>query len=94
MNDVFSADLGGMDAFSATHHGAAADISAAGSADSAAMLSAAAAALGPIGADYLAAFAPAQANNLAATKLLAHLHAAIGGATASSKAAIIASDNA
>jgi hypothetical protein len=93
MENVFSADLGGMDAFSAAHHVTAARISGAGSPDSAAMLGAAAAALGPIGVSYLAAYAPAQANNLAATRLVAHVHAAIGGATLSSKAAIIAADN-
>jgi hypothetical protein len=82
-----------MAAFSAANHAAAATISAAGSADSAAMLSAAAAALGPIGASYLAAYAPAQAHNLTATLLVAHVHAAIGGATSASQAAIVAADN-
>jgi hypothetical protein len=94
MENVFSAHFGGMDAFAATHHGAGATISAAGSADSAAMLGAAATALGPIGAPYLAALAPALCNNLAAARLLGHVHHAIGHATAAAKAAIIASDNA
>jgi hypothetical protein len=94
MENVFSVEFSGMDAFSATHHGAAVNISVAGSADSAAMLAAAATALGPIGASYLDAYAHAQANNLAATRLVAHAHEAIGGATQSSKAAIIAADNA
>ena len=83
-----------MAAFSAANKTAAATISAAGSADSEGMLGAVAAALGPIGASFLAAYAPAQANNLAATLLVGHVHAAIGGATDGSKAAIIAADNA
>ena len=41
MENVFSVEFSGMDAFSATHHGAAVNISVAGSADSAAMLAAA-----------------------------------------------------
>jgi hypothetical protein len=82
-----------MEAFSSANQAAAAEISSAGSTDSQAMLSAAAAALGPIGASYLAAYGPAQANNLAATLLVAHVHAAIGGATDASKATIIAADN-
>lgn len=93
MGGVFSAIPSAMDAFSSTNQAAAAAISTAGSADSEAMLSAAAAAVGPIGASYLAAYAPAQANNLAATMLVAHVHAAIGGATDASKATIIAADN-
>jgi hypothetical protein len=84
----FKAVTSGMGSFSATNKDAAVTISGAGSADSAAMLSSAAAALGPIGAEYLAAYAPAQANNLAATNLLARLHDAIGGATDGSVKAI------
>jgi hypothetical protein len=88
----FKAVTSGMGSFSATNKDAAATISGAGSADSAAMLSSAAAALGPIGANYLASYAPAQANNLAATKLLAYLHAAIGGATDASVKAIVSNE--
>jgi hypothetical protein len=94
MGNVLSANLSGMESFSATHHDAAAKISAASSAHSGEMLSAAAAALGPIGANYLAAYAPAQANNLAAAKLMAHVHTSIGSATVSAKASITAADNA
>jgi hypothetical protein len=82
-----------MAAFSAANEGAAATITTAGSADSAAMLSAAAAALGPIGAVYLAAYGPAQASNLAGTLLVGGVHAAIGAATAASQAAVIAADS-
>jgi hypothetical protein len=57
------------------------------------MLAAAAAALGPVGASYLAAFAPAQANNLAATLLVGQLHHAIGSGTQAFKATILASEN-
>jgi hypothetical protein len=58
------------------------------------MLAAAAAALGPIGAPFLAAYAPAQANNLAATLLVGNLHHAIGGGTQAFKAIAVACDNA
>lgn len=89
----FKAVTSGMGSFSATNKDAAVTISGAGSADSAAMLNSAAAALGPIGANYLASYAPAQANNLAATKLLAHLHDAIGGATDASVKAIVSNES-
>jgi hypothetical protein len=91
---VFQAIPGAMNAFSAANQAAAAEITSAGSTDSESMLGAAASALGPIGAGYLAAYAPAQANNLAATLLVAQVHAAIGGATDASKATMIAADNA
>jgi hypothetical protein len=89
----FKAVPSAMGSFSATNKDAAATISGAGSADSTAMLGSAAAALGPIGANYLAAYAPAQANNLAATKLLAYLHAALGGATDGSVKAIVGNED-
>lgn len=92
MANVFAADLSGMAEFSAVNEGAAATIATAGSADSAGMVGAAATALGPVGADYLAAYASAQANNLAATMLAAYLHAAIGDATSASAAAIVRTD--
>jgi hypothetical protein len=82
-----------MQAFSAANQAAAATITSAGSVDSEGMLGAAAAALGPIGASYLTAYAPAQANNLAATLLVGQVHAAIGGGTDASQAAIVGFDN-
>jgi hypothetical protein len=91
MGYISSADLGGMGVFSAANHAAAVAISRVGVADSPAMLAAAA---GPMGPSYLPAYPPARANNLAATRLVAHVHAAIGVATLSSKAAIIVADNA
>jgi hypothetical protein len=72
---------------------AAAAISAAGSANSAAIFSATAAAAGPIGALYLSADGPAQANNLISTLLVGGTHAAIGGAAEASKRSIIAADD-
>jgi hypothetical protein len=93
MSDVFAAVPQGMTAFSAANASASTVITTVGSADSAAMLSAAAAALGPIGAMYLAAFGPAQANNLAGTLLVGGVHAGIDAATNASKSAIIATDN-
>jgi hypothetical protein len=92
MENAFSAHFGGMDAFAAANHVAGATYSAAGSVDSAAMLGAAATALGSIAADYLAAYAPAQARILADARRVGHLHHAIGDATLSAKAAIIAAD--
>lgn len=94
MGDVFSADITGMASYSAANHAAGGTISAASSADSSATFGAAAAAIGPIGTHYLAAFAPALNNNLEAARHLSSVHHAIGHATASSKAAIIASDDA
>lgn len=94
MADIFSAEFGGMDAFTATHHAAGETVTTAASADSAAMLGAAAAALGPIGALYLSAYAPAQCNTLAGATLVGQLHHAIGSATQAVKAAHIALDNA
>lgn len=64
---VLSVVPSALEAFTAANTGAAATISAAGSADSAAIPSDAAAALGPIGEIYLAAYGPAQASNLAGT---------------------------
>jgi hypothetical protein len=93
MSDVFKAVPAAMTAFSAANHVAGETITSVGSADAQAMLAAAAAALGPIGASYLAAYAPAQANNLAATMLVGQLHHAIGGATEAAQVAIVAADN-
>jgi hypothetical protein len=93
MAEVFAAVPAGMEAFSAANAAASTAITTAGSADSAAMLNAAAIALGPIGALFLAAFGPAQMNNLAATLLVGGVHAGVGGATEASKSAIVAADN-
>jgi hypothetical protein len=57
------------------------------------MLAAAAAALGPIGAGYLAAYGPAQANNLTATLQVGRVHAAIGAATDAANVSFVASDD-
>lgn len=92
MSEVFTAVPEAMAAFSAANQAAAVTIASAGSADAEAMLSAAMGAVGPFGAGYSAAYATAQHNNLAATLLLAQVHAAIGGATDASNAAFIASD--
>jgi hypothetical protein len=94
MGENFLAVPAAMEAFSAANQAASAEIASVGSADSEAMVSAAAAALGPIGASYLAAYGPAQANNIAATLLVGHVHHAIGLATTVHKAAIVAADNA
>ena len=82
----------GLRAFSAANTAAAEVISAAGSADDAANLSAAAAALGPIGASFLAAYGPAQTNNITSTRLVAQLHSAIAAATEKSNASFVSAD--
>jgi hypothetical protein len=81
-----------LDDFSAVSDAAAATIEAAGSADSSALLAAVAAALGPIGAGYLSAYAPAQASNLAGTLLVSAVHAGVKAATDSSKSSFVATD--
>jgi hypothetical protein len=94
VENVFSSDLGGIGALSAANRVAVTSIPAASSADPPAMLGTGAAALW-IGAGRLAAYAPARANNLAATSLVRRVHAAITGAAVSLKQpAIIAADNA
>ncbi|WP_197376642.1 hypothetical protein [Mycolicibacterium baixiangningiae] len=90
---AFSVIPPGLEAFSAANAAAAQAVATAGSADHAANMVSAAAALGPIGAEYLAAYGPAQANNYAATLAVAQLHAAIGVATEAAKASFIATDN-
>jgi hypothetical protein len=93
MSDAFLAAPAGMAAFADANEAASAAITTVGSADSMAMLQATAAALGPVGAAYLAAFAPAQSNNLAGTLLVGGVHAGIGSATDAAKSAIVAADN-
>jgi hypothetical protein len=83
----------GMASFATTNESAGALIASAGSADSTAMLAAAAAALGPIGATYLAAYGQAQAANLAATLLLGAVHTGIGAATSAASASITGLDS-
>jgi hypothetical protein len=94
MSDVFAAEPDGMTAFSASSEAAATAISTAGSADSAAMLTSAAASLGPIGAVYLMAFGPAQASNLAGTLLVGGVHAATSAATGGARDAVVSADDA
>jgi hypothetical protein len=50
-------------------------------------------AIGPIGATYLAAFGPAQANNLAGTLLVGAVHAGVSGTTTTAKTALTAADS-
>ena len=90
---VFSVVPPGLEAFAAANSAAGESISTAGSADSAAMLDAAAAAIGPIGASYLAAYGPAQASNLAATLLVGGVHEAIHGATEAANMSFVAADD-
>lgn len=83
-----------METISATAAGAGQMISAAGTYDAMAMQASVLGAVGPIGAVFLGAFAPAQANNQAATLMLGALHAAIGGATEVSKSGYVNVDSA
>ncbi|MDV3124028.1 hypothetical protein M1247_03815 [Mycobacterium sp. 21AC1] len=94
MSDAFAAQPAGMAAFSAANEAAGSAITTAGSADSAAMMMAAATALGPIGAVYLSAFGPAQASNLAGTLLVGGVHAATGATTGMAQSAIVSADDA
>jgi hypothetical protein len=94
MGENFAVVPDGMAAFSAANEAASTAITTAGSADSAAMLNTAAAALGPIGATYLMAYGPAQSNNLAGTLLVGGVHAGVSAATDASKSAIVAADSA
>lgn len=89
----FKAVPGGLEAFTGVQEGAATAITTAGSVNSAGMMSAAAAAVGPIGVIYLAAYGPAQAVNLAGTLLLGAVHAGTGVSTAVSKASFVAVDS-
>lgn len=92
MHMVLSVIPPALEAFAATNAAAGEAISSSGSADAGGMLAAAAAALGPIGASYLAAYAPAQANNLAATLQLGRVHAGIGAATQAANASFVVVD--
>jgi hypothetical protein len=83
-----------LNAHAAVHHATGATYQAAGSANHAAHSAAAAAAVGPIGAHYLAAYVPAQANNLTATSQHAHGHHAHGAWHSATSAAFVATDNA
>ena len=83
----------GLQAFSSANTAAGEMISDAGSADAGAMFSAAVAAVGPIGANFLLAYFPAQTNNLFSTLTVGAAHGAIGGATSASNAAYTAADD-
>jgi hypothetical protein len=82
-----------LDAFAAANVVAGQTISTAGSADAAAMMSAAVAALGPIGAVFLSAYGPAQTNNLTATLSLAGVHEGIAQATEAAGCSFTAADH-
>lgn len=84
---------GALEAFNAAHTAASTMITTAGSANSSAMMSAAATAIGPIGAIYLAAYGPAQASNLAGTLLVGGVHMMTGVATEVSKQGYVATDS-
>jgi hypothetical protein len=81
-----------MSAFATANESAGELIASAGSADSAAMLAAAATAIGPIGATYLAAYGQAQAANLAATMLVSGVHTGIGATTSAASGALTSID--
>jgi hypothetical protein len=82
----------GLQAFASANTAAGEMISDAGSADAGAMFSAAVAAIGPIGANYLLSYAPAQTNNLVSTLTVGAVHGVIGGQTVASDAAYLAAD--
>jgi hypothetical protein len=83
----------GVEVFTGVQEAASAAIMAAGSADLAGMTSAAATAIGPLGAvPYIAPYAGAQASNVAATMMVGGVHAGIGVASEASKVSTIATD--
>lgn len=90
---VLSAVPDGLHAFAAANAAAGEAISTAGSADAMANLAAVAAALGPIGAPFLMAYAPAQVNNLGAVMELGAVHSAIAAATHTAASTFVAEDN-
>lgn len=92
MSGTYLAVPGAHEVFSATNHAAGEAHCAAGSVDHGAHVAAAAAALGPIGASFMAAYAPAQANCLAATLQVGLVHHALGLTTTAHKATVVASD--
>jgi hypothetical protein len=94
LSEVFHVDLAGTAAFSAATHDAEVTIKATGSADPAAMLRATANGLGPIGDRYLAAYARAQANYLAAKREVEHVYGEIGRTTCETTAAVVRHDTA
>ena len=92
MVDVFKAVPGGIAALSAVRRSAAATIADAGSSDPTVLLQAVGNALGAFAANYLAAYAPAQANVLAATRLEACRHAVDADRFDASGAAVVRAD--
>lgn len=90
-------DLGmlpaGVEGFVGVQEAVSAAIMAAGSADMAAMTSAAATAIGPLGAvPYIAPYAGAQASNVAGTMMVGGVHAGIGVASEAAKVLTVATD--
>lgn len=93
MADTFSMEFGGMDVCSATHHAAGETVSAAGSGDVGAMLSSAAGAIRPAGAQFHSVLARVLPTHMNAVQQHSKLLHSIGEATTSAKATAIASDN-
>jgi hypothetical protein len=90
---VLSVVPSAVEAFVPATAAAGEPISTAGSVNSAAMLGAVAAAVGPIGATYLAAYGPEQTSNLAGALLVGGVHAAIAEATEAANTAFTAADD-
>ncbi|MCZ8380196.1 hypothetical protein O6P37_15085 [Mycobacterium sp. CPCC 205372] len=84
----------GMQAFATANESAAELLTAAGSADAMAMFMATVAAIGPIGAGYLAAYANAQHANLTGTLLVGGVHAGVSAATRSASTGLTSVDSA
>lgn len=94
MGENFEAVPAAITGFSAAVQAAGDAIVGAASADWEAAAAAAATALGPIGATYLAAHVPAQGNCVAKALEVGHLHHAIACATDGANASFVAADNA
>ena len=84
----------GMQAFATANESAAELLTTAGTADAAAMFMATVAAIGPIGAAYLAAYANAQNANLTGTLLVGGVYAGVGAATRAATAGLSSVDSA
>lgn len=94
MSGVYSVVPAAMAAHAAIHHTAGETVVSAASADHAAHLAAAAAALGPIGhAIYIPPYAQAQVNCLTAGLQVGQVYHGIGHATSAHAAAAVAADN-
>jgi hypothetical protein len=94
MGEIFEAAPGVHESVAGVSQAAGDAHVSAGSADHGAHVAAVGAALGPFGAPFLAAYAPAQGNCLLSTQQVGQVFHGLCAATLAHKAAIVAVDNA